>query len=397
QALALDAGQATPLARLGVLAQLQGRPAEALTLFQAAVKADPLNLVGAIQLGQALAQGGDYTGARAVYARAAALNRSAAVPLVLSGNTYLAENDPAAAMSAFQAAIQAEPGNVAGYIALGNLYRQDKRYDDALAQFEQAQQLNPGAGWPWEAAGNVLRQQRKLEEAVSLYEQALQRDPRRVNAVNALVAIFKGWRALPDYAARYEAQLAQEGQPAWIHAILAGIYQALDQIEPAIRHNEALLASYPEYADPYFALARYYQRRGDGQAATAAWQHYLALMAQTASDARLEAEASLQRLNLVTIESPAADARVSGQIASIRIIGTAAIENFQYYKIEWGAGEAPTDWNLLVNAPTPVNRGLLATWNTAGLAPGVYTLRLTAVDITGNFPPPYLVRVEVTR
>ncbi len=117
-------------------------------------------------------------------------------------------------------------------------------------------------------------------------------------------------------------------------------------------------------------------------------------MAQTASDARLEAEASLQRLNLVAIETPAADARVSGQV---HIVGTAAIENFQYYKIEMGAGEAPTEWSLLSTAPTPVNRGILATWDTDSLPPGIYTLRLTAVDITGNFPPPYLVRVEVTR
>ena len=104
------------------------------------------------------------------------------------------------------------------------------------------------------------------------------------------------------------------------------------------------MASYPEYADPWFALARFYQRSGDGRRAAAAWQRYLALMAQTASDARLEAEASLQRLNLVAIEAPAADARVSGRVD---IVGTAAIENFQYYKIEMGAGEAPTAWSLL--------------------------------------------------
>ena len=394
QALALDAGQAAPLARLGTLAQLQGRSADALSFFQRAVDADPLNLVGYIQLGQALAQGGDYDGARAVYARAAAVNASSAIPLILSGNAYLAQNDAVAAAAAFQAAIQAEPGNIAGYINLSNIYRQDKQFDDAFAQVQQAQRLNPGSGWAWEAAGNVLRQQRKLQEAISLYEQALQRDPRRINAVNALVAIFKGWRALPDYAARYETRLATEPKPAWIHAILAGIYQALDQIEPAIRHNEALVASYPEYADPWFALARFYQRTGDGRRATAAWQRYLALMAQTASDARLEAETSLQQLNLVVIEAPAADARLSGQV---NIVGTAAIENFQYYKIELGVGEAPTEWTLLGSGPTPVNRGMLATWDTNGLAPGIYTLRLTAVDITGNFPPPYLVRVEVTR
>jgi hypothetical protein len=42
-----------------------------------------------------------------------------------------------------------------------------------------------------------------------------------------------------------------------------------------------------------------------------------------------------------------------------------------------------------------VAEGMLATSDTAGLPSGTYRLRLVVVDQTGNFVPPYEVRVSV--
>jgi hypothetical protein len=43
---------------------------------------------------------------------------------------------------------------------------------------------------------------------------------------------------------------------------------------------------------------------------------------------------------------------------------------------------------------TPVVSGELGTINTAAFAPGDYWLRLTVVDITGNYPPQCTVHVR---
>jgi LysM repeat protein len=85
----------------------------------------------------------------------------------------------------------------------------------------------------------------------------------------------------------------------------------------------------------------------------------------------------------------APDSTLRGTFA---IIGTAQHEDFQFYKIEIRADGSDL-WQNIVTRSTPVDSGVLATFNTALLPSGLYWLRLTVVDKTGNFPPPCEVRV----
>lgn len=95
----------------------------------------------------------------------------------------------------------------------------------------------------------------------------------------------------------------------------------------------------------------------------------------------------------VCIAVPAPNQVISGTVA---IQGTANIEAFQFYKIEYGMGEAPDQWNSIGDVQTtPVVNGTLAVWITAGFPESVYKLRLTVVDVSGNFPSPYEVRVII--
>jgi hypothetical protein len=95
----------------------------------------------------------------------------------------------------------------------------------------------------------------------------------------------------------------------------------------------------------------------------------------------------------VCITSPIAGQVVKGQVI---IRGTAKIERFQFYKVEYGIGEEPQNWHSIGEVQrAPVVDGVLATWDTTGFPAGVFKLRLTVVDISGNFPPPYEVRVVI--
>lgn len=96
----------------------------------------------------------------------------------------------------------------------------------------------------------------------------------------------------------------------------------------------------------------------------------------------------------VNITWPEMNAHVGGEV---EVRGTADIENFQYYKIEFAAGANPSDsdWHWIGEGRNPVGGGGLLTWNTAGLSPGVYSLRLMVVDITGNYPPPCQVQLYI--
>jgi len=63
------------------------------------------------------------------------------------------------------------------------------------------------------------------------------------------------------------------------------------------------------------------------------------------------------------------------------ITGTAWAEFFHYYVVEVVKGKNPDNgnWSELINSTTPVQEGLLATWDTAELEDGIYTVRLRLV------------------
>ena len=95
----------------------------------------------------------------------------------------------------------------------------------------------------------------------------------------------------------------------------------------------------------------------------------------------------------VCIMHPTASQIISG---TVTIQGTANIEAFQFYKIEYGLGENPEQWHSISNVrQTPVVDDVLDTWNTTGFPNGVVKLRLTVVDTTGNYPPPHEIRVVI--
>lgn len=76
--------------------------------------------------------------------------------------------------------------------------------------------------------------------------------------------------------------------------------------------------------------------------------------------------------------------------------GSADIPNFQYYKFEYRPyGEK--EWRFLVRFDRPVTKGTLMEWHTYTVPPGRYEVRLTVVDISGNYPEPCIVRVRIYR
>ncbi|MFQ5610788.1 MAG: hypothetical protein ACE5H9_01495 [Anaerolineae bacterium] len=92
----------------------------------------------------------------------------------------------------------------------------------------------------------------------------------------------------------------------------------------------------------------------------------------------------------VQIAQPGTGAQVNGVI---QLVGSASIENFDYYKFEFRA--AGGDWNFIQHFETPVIGGILGAWNTDTVPPGEYELRLVVVDATGNFPEPCTLQLTI--
>jgi hypothetical protein len=110
--------------------------------------------------------------------------------------------------------------------------------------------------------------------------------------------------------------------------------------------------------------------------------------------------AGLQAGDLVAfgvVSCPRADVKITsvttaGKAGWWNIVGTAAIPNQEYWK-----GELSPDgqgWTMLYRSNAAVRDGLLIEFNTRTVPRGAYQLRLTAVDRTGNYPEPCIVRVS---
>ena len=95
----------------------------------------------------------------------------------------------------------------------------------------------------------------------------------------------------------------------------------------------------------------------------------------------------------VRITLPGMNASMSGRVA---IQGTANHDRFQFYKVEYGQGDQPASWHVISDVRrNPVLNGVIEELDTTPLPNGIYWLRLTVVDQTGNFPPPCQVRVVI--
>jgi hypothetical protein len=93
------------------------------------------------------------------------------------------------------------------------------------------------------------------------------------------------------------------------------------------------------------------------------------------------------------LTAPGENQVVSGDVA---ISGRAIHEQFQFYKLEFAPGANAGDGFVYFGgANTPVDGGLLGTFSSGSVGNGAYTLRVTVVDITSNFPPPCQVTVFV--
>lgn len=92
-----------------------------------------------------------------------------------------------------------------------------------------------------------------------------------------------------------------------------------------------------------------------------------------------------------TISAPAPDTVLRGAFA---LYGTATHPDFQFYRLQIsGNGPRDEEFLTLMTSSTQVYQGELGTVNTAAFVPGVYWLRLTVVDNTGNYPPQCMIRV----
>jgi len=93
-----------------------------------------------------------------------------------------------------------------------------------------------------------------------------------------------------------------------------------------------------------------------------------------------------------TLTQPAPDAELRGEVV---IRGTAAIDNFAFYRLEYTALLPGSTWRAILAGTDRVVDGELGTWDTRLVVPDMYAFRLVVTDTSGNAPAPCVIRVRI--
>jgi len=95
---------------------------------------------------------------------------------------------------------------------------------------------------------------------------------------------------------------------------------------------------------------------------------------------------------LATLSLPANGDSLNG---IVEVEGTANIEDFAFYKLEYISLVPGAVWRAVWAGTTPVVDAALGTWDTSLVIPGDYGFRLVVTDAAGNAPLPCTIQVRV--
>jgi protein O-mannosyl-transferase len=155
-----------------------GRPAEAVSSYQEALRLNPSSSQAHYNLALALQAQGKAEEAMAHFRAALQLQ-----PDLESAEHQLANRLADAgrleeAIAHYQAALRLDPNHAESYNGLGICYAIDGKLSEAERQFREAVRLKPDHAGAQSNLGNALGAQNKLEEAIPHYQKALEIDPK---------------------------------------------------------------------------------------------------------------------------------------------------------------------------------------------------------------------------
>ncbi len=132
-------------------------------------------------------------------------NKRFIVPWIRLGNVFDKQDRNDAAASAYQQAIDIDPGNAQNWFELGNIQFKMQNHQEAIHAFNKAIELDPGFGWSYNNLALTLVAQGQHEQAIPLYRKSidlLQENKDKAVAWNRLGNLH---RKLNQYAEALEA------------------------------------------------------------------------------------------------------------------------------------------------------------------------------------------------
>lgn len=171
------AQSAVTLRERGIAARDRGDLTESIAQFRQAVKLEPRNLTGLVNLGWTLHLAKQDEEAAAVLERTIWVDPYHAPTFNALGIIYLKNNDLLRAVLTHRWAVAIQPNNEIAHYNLSLAYQQMKQYDQAIAEAKIAIRLEPNNPHPLLALAIAYRSKGDRAEASEAFQQAIALNP----------------------------------------------------------------------------------------------------------------------------------------------------------------------------------------------------------------------------
>ncbi|HZM44614.1 MAG TPA: tetratricopeptide repeat protein [Burkholderiales bacterium] len=251
------------LCETGAGALHEGKSAEALALFDAAVAAYPEYAEAHYQAGLALRELGRFEEAVARFQRAIDARHDFVDAIVHQGIAFLELRRYEEAEDSFKLALAHDAGSGETWLHLAMACWNQGREGDAIAHFRRAVDLDPGLGEGHIHLAGLLHAQGRFDEAIESYRLAHVSRPGMPELhVNAGIALLKLGR-VDEAAAEFERALALRADFPEASFNLGNARREQDRKDEAIACYERAIGSKPDYSDAYVNLGSVLKDRAD--------------------------------------------------------------------------------------------------------------------------------------
>jgi tetratricopeptide (TPR) repeat protein len=224
---------------------------DGITLWQYAVRVDPLNHHAHANLADALAVARRYDEADASYREAIRLAPAFPDYHYYYGETLAKTNRTAAAIDEFGAMLKAKPNDAAAHDALGLALARSGRADDAIVQLRQAIRLDPSSASAHANLGLAFVAKGDATSARAEYAEALRIDPALAQAHSNRAALDLAMGKVDDAVAGFtEAQRLEPFSPDRLVNLGGALSRQGNPVAAGAAFDRALAID-PNFAEAY--------------------------------------------------------------------------------------------------------------------------------------------------
>ncbi len=243
---------------------------ERLRWYQAAVAAAPGNSAAHTNLGSALGDKKDHSGAEGAFRKAIELDPKYAMAHNNLGAILCnVKRDYDEAIACFKKALALDPKFAGAHFNLGNALRGKGQLDAAITCYRQALDLEPHFVQALLKQGIALYDKGQLDEAIACFKKAVALDPKFAPAHDDLGLALKGKDQLDAAIACFRRAIGLEPKNANTHYNLGIALYDKDQLDEAIACYQNAIELDPKFAKAWTNLGNALAKQGKVEEAIA--------------------------------------------------------------------------------------------------------------------------------